>query len=293
MRNLIKKLGLIFVLLIAVIALIGLLMLNNQNKNTSVFPIKKEIGNYIIDIEYTKMFQDSLITKYYITTKDGTNINNSNISVVINDINGIIDYGIFPSTILCENIDNNKLVIVEEFFIAAKNSNTMELKYEFSGNDINNIPNQEKKIKGSYYLNESNENYEYIHKQFSLDGISFTVESIANLDFGSIIHFYTNDTNLKDVDDKYDYILDNYHLKLKSGEYVKTYKIKSLIEYTNPNIIKNLVSIGNYDKDIQYISFFQGNIIYNNNEVNTKNMEIYLVNNTTGQEALIYSNLNK
>lgn len=293
MRNLIKKLGLIFVLLIAVIALIGLLMLNNQNENTSVFPIKKEIGNYIIDIEYTKMFHDSLITKYYITTKDGTNINNSNISVVINDINGIIDYGIFPSTILCENIDNNKLVIVEEFFIAAKNSNTIELKYKFNGNDINDIPNQEKKIKESYYLNESNENYKYIHKQVSLDGISFTVESIVNLDFGSIIHFYTNDTNLKGVDDKYDYILDNYHLKLKSGEYVKTYKIKSLIEYTNPNIIKNLSSIGNYDKDIQYISFFQGNITYNNNEVNTKNMEIYLVNNTTGQEVLIYSNLNK
>ncbi|MBU3205290.1 hypothetical protein [Clostridium algidicarnis] len=32
------------------------------------------MGNYIIDIEYTKYFGNYLLTKYYITTKDGSNI---------------------------------------------------------------------------------------------------------------------------------------------------------------------------------------------------------------------------
>lgn len=263
---------------------------NTVNTDINKFPITKEIGNYIIDIEYTKLYKNSLITKYYITTKDGSNISSSNISVVIDDINRVIDYGIFPSTVVTENISNNKLVVVEEFFIVVKDSNFININYELGGNNLQNFSDKEKKIEGSYYINESSDGYKDINKKFLVDGINFTIQSITNFDLGSIINFYTYDTDINNPTNQYEYILDNYELKLKSGQYTKIYEIKSLIEYTDNNIVNNLISLGNYDKNMQYISFFQGNLIYNNDEVNTNDMQVYLVNKNTGEETLIYSN---
>lgn len=78
-----------------------------------ILPLRKEIGNYILDIEYTKMFENSIIRKYYITTKNGSNIDKPNIFLSIEDKDNNISYGTSPIEIYTNNISNNKLVVID------------------------------------------------------------------------------------------------------------------------------------------------------------------------------------
>lgn len=290
MKKILRLVLILACVLMAPLLFLGCSADSAVSNDVNTYPITKEIGNYIIDIEYTKFYNNSLITKYYITTKDGSNISDSNITVVINDIDDIIDYGISPSTISTENVSNNKLVVIEEFFIAMKNSNFININYELGGNDLRNFSDKEKTIEGSYYINESSDGYEYIHNEFSLGGFNFTIQNFTNLDFGSILQFYITDTESDRNDRQSDEILNDYCLKLKLGEYSKTYEIKRLIAYTGEDLVNDLALSGNYDINMKYISFFQGNLIYDSNNVNINDMQVYLVNKITGEETLIYSN---
>lgn len=78
-----------------------------------ILPLRKEIGNYILDIEYTKMFENSIIRKYYITTKNGSNIDKPNIFLSIEDKDNNISYGTSPIEIYTNNISNNKLIVID------------------------------------------------------------------------------------------------------------------------------------------------------------------------------------
>jgi len=69
-----KKNNIILILLSVIITTFFLGCTKTSETEPSNFPLRKEVGNYIIDIEYTKYFGNYLLTKYYITTKDGSNI---------------------------------------------------------------------------------------------------------------------------------------------------------------------------------------------------------------------------
>lgn len=292
MTKILKKFLILFSIIISPFLFLGCSVNNVLNEKTANFPIIKEIGNYIIEIEYSKLYKNSLITKYYITSKDGSNIERSSIFANVKDIDNVIDYGIYPIEVLWEKIDDNKMVVVKEYLIASKNFNSINIKYDLDGTKIKNISAEEKNISGSYHLIESNDNYKYIHNKFYLDGFNFTIESINHLDFGSIIQFYITDTQEDKVDTLSNKILSNYYLKLKSNEYIKTYEIEHSASLIDENLIKDLVlqnnRNNNYDIDIKYISFFQGNLIYDSNNINIDDMQVYLINKITGEETLIY-----
>lgn len=158
---------------------------------------------------------------------------------------------------------------------------------------------KEQELLGSYYLIESKDDYENINNKFYLEGFNFTIKSMNNLDFGSIIQFYITSTEEYDMD-KVDNFLENYYLELKSEQYTKAYEIYYTFGVTHEDNVKKLIlndsskadNNNYYEDNIKQIIFLQGNLIYNNDEVNTNDMQVYIVNKTTGEKILMYSKLN-
>lgn len=249
----------------------------------SIFPIRKEIGNYIVDIEYSKLFEDSIITKYYITTKDGSDINEANIFLSVEDKDRNISYGTSPIEIYTNNVSSDKLVVVSECFIAKKKNDFMDISYKLSGQGVRNISDSDKKINIDYTLTQDNRGYSHLHEELHLNEIEFNIESIINFEYGSLIKFNIYDS------EKAEYVSENYNLVLKSESYRSIYDITPLIGYEE-GLLQGFNSDGHYNNSIRYIGFFQGNLIYNNDELNTNDIQIYLVNKITGEETLIYSN---
>lgn len=278
-KNLIMVFGIMSICLIQV----GCSNPVDIEKENNIFPISKEIGDYIIDIEYSKMFQDSIITKYYITTKDGSDINEANIFLSVEDKDRNISYGTSSIEVYTNNVSSDKLVVVSECFIAKKKNDFMDISYKLSGQGVRNISDNDKKINIDYTLTQDNTGYSHLHEELYLNEIEFNIESIINFEYGSLIKFNIYDS------EKAEYVSENYNLVLKSENYTSIYDITPLIGYEEEPL-QGLNSDGHYNNGVKYIGFFQGNLIYNNDEVNTNDMQIYLVNKITGEETLIYSN---
>lgn len=205
------------------------------NDKKDILPLRKEIDNYILDIEYTKMFEDSIITKYYITTKDGSNIDKPNIFLSIEDKDNNISYGTSPIEIYTNNISNDKLVVISECFIAKKRNNFMNINYKLSGDGITNLSDNDKKININYNLVQDEKNYCHLHKEVCLN------------------------------------------------------EINPIIGY-NERYINDINSTNHYNENIKTIYFFQSYLDYDTSKIDLNNIQIYLTNNVTGEESLIYSN---
>lgn len=276
----IRKNNIILILLSVIITTLFLRCTKTSETESSNFPLRKEVGNYIIDIDYTKYFENYLLTKYYITTKDGSNIEKRNVFLTAATQNDDgIRFGAGPQSISSKEIAKDKLEVVQKFIIAAREgkSNSIKVEYLLTG-DI--------KFELSRQVNKSMNGYEYIHKKISLDGIDFTIESLGNFEFGSLIDFYIEDTQNSDTYD----IIDKYSLKLISGSYINEYELKSFLGYRD-NQVKGLGELKDYDynKDSKYVQFYAGNLLYNPKDVDINDMQIYLIDKETQNETLIYS----
>ncbi|WP_195926910.1 hypothetical protein [Sarcina ventriculi] len=258
------------------------------NDKKDILPLRKEIDNYILDIEYTKMFEDSIITKYYITTKDGSNIDKPNIFLSIEDKDNNISYGTSPIEIYTNNISNDKLVVISECFIAKKRNNFMNVNYKLSGDGTANLSDNDKKININYNLVQDDKNYSHLHKEVCLNEINFNIESIVNLESGKLIQFNIYNLNY-DNSKIIESILKDYNIKLKSRDYVNIYNINSIIGY-NERYINDINSTNHYNENIKTIYFFQSYLDYDTSKIDLNNIQIYLTNNVTGEESLIYSN---
>lgn len=121
------------------------------------------------------MFEDSIITKYYITTKDGSNIDKPNIFLSIEDKDNNISYWTSPIEIYTNNISNDKLVVISECFIAKKRNNFMNINYKLSGDGTANLSDNDKKININYNLVQNDKNYSHLHKEVCLNEINFNI----------------------------------------------------------------------------------------------------------------------
>ncbi|WP_029451841.1 hypothetical protein [Clostridium algidicarnis] len=275
-----KKNNIILILLSVIITTFFLGCTKAYETEPSNFPLTKEVGNYIIDIEYTKYFGNYLLTKYYITTKDGSNIEGKEFSLTAaTQNNNGIKFGAGPQHISSKEVSKDKLEVIQRFLIVGRKgkSNSIKIQYLLTG-DI--------KFELSNSLNKTTNGYEYIHKKISLDGLDFTIESLGNFEFGSLIDFYIEDTKNSDTYD----IREKYNLKLISGNYINAYELKTFLGYRN-NEVKQLSELEDYDynKDSKHIVFCTGNLLYNPEDVDINNMQIYLVDKETQNETLIYS----
>ncbi|MBU3210686.1 hypothetical protein [Clostridium algidicarnis] len=272
-----KKNNIILILLSVIITTFFLGCTKVSETEPSNFPLTKEVGNYIFDIEYTKYFGNYLLTKYYITTKDGSNIEDGNVflsAATQND--NVVELSFGPQEISSKKIANDKLEVVQKYIIAGRKERSDQIKIEY-------LLTGDIKFKLSSPLNKSTNGYEYIHKKISLDGLDFTIESLGNFEFGSLIDFYIEDTKNSDTYD----IREKYNLKLISGNYINAYELKALIAFPP----KELGELEDYDynKDSKYVQFYAGNLLYNPEDVDINNMQIYLVDKETQNETLIYS----
>ncbi|WP_029451876.1 hypothetical protein [Clostridium algidicarnis] len=272
-----KKNNIILILLSVIITTFFLGCTKVSEAEPSNFPLTKEVGNYIIDIEYTKYFGNYLLTKYYITTKDGSNIEDGNVflsAATQND--NVVELSFGPQEISSKKIANDKLEVVQKYIIAGRKEKSDQIKIEY-------LLTGDIKFKLSSPLNKSTNGYEYIHKKISLDGLDFTIESLGNFEFGSLIDFYIEDTKNSDTYD----IREKYNLKLISGNYINAYELKALIAFPP----KELGELEDYDynRDSKYVQFYAGNLLYNPEDVDINNMQIYLVDKETQNETLIYS----
>lgn len=276
----IRKNNIILILLSVIITTFFLGCTKTSEIESSNFPLREEVGNYIIDIDYTKDFGNYLLTKYYITTKDGSNVDEKKgfLSGGIQNDN-VVEFGVGPHEISSKEIAKDKLEVVQRFLIVGRRGkgDPIKMKYIFSGDEG---------IKLSNPLNKSTNGYEYIHKKVSLDGLDFTIESLGNFEFGSLIDFYVEDTKNSDTYD----IIDKYSLKLISGSYINEYELESFLGYRD-NQVKELSELKDYDynKDSKYIQFYTGNLLYNPKDVDINDMQIYLIDKETQNETLIYS----
>lgn len=84
-------------------------------------------------------------------------------------------------------------------------------------------------------------------------------------------------------------ILKDYNIKLKSKDYVNIYNINPIIGY-NERYINDINSTNHYNENIKTIYFFQSYLDYDTSKIDLNNIQIYLTNNVTGEESLIYSN---
>ncbi|MBU3207880.1 hypothetical protein KPL33_13000 [Clostridium algidicarnis] len=272
-----KKNNIILILLSVIITTFFLGCTKVSEAEPSNFPLTKEVGNYIFDIDYTKYFGNYLLTKYYITTKDGSNIEDGNVFLTAApQLNDGVQFSFGPQEISSKEIAKDKLEIVEKFIIAGRKGKSDQIKIEY-------LLTGDIKFKLSSPLNKSTNGYEYIHKKVSLDGLDFTIESLGNFEFGSLIDFYIEDIKNSDTYD----IREKYNLKLISGNYINAYELKALIAFPP----KELGELKDYDynKDSKYVQFYAGNLLYNPEDVDINNMQIYLVDKETQNETLIYS----
>lgn len=272
-----KKNNIILILLSVIITTFFLGCTKTSETEPSNFPLTKEVGNYIIDIEYTKYFGNYLLTKYYMTTKDGSNIEGKEFSLTAAPQNNDgVRFGFGSQDISSKEIAKDKLEVVEKFIIAGRKGKSDQIKIEY-------LLTGDIKFKLSSPLNKSTNGYEYIHKKVSLDGLDFTIESLGNFEFGSLIDFYIEDTKNSDTYD----IREKYNLKLISGNYINAYELKALIAFPP----KELGELEDYDynKDSKYVQFYAGNLLYNPQDVDINDMQIYLIDKETQNETLIYS----
>lgn len=273
----IKKLLLLF-LAILFTCFMGCSRFNAKgNKGDSVvLPIKKEIDNYIVEIEDTKLFKDYILCKYNVTTKDGSEINKGDISVFPLCKYNNITYGA-GGEIFRENVQPNKVVVFSEFFIGAKKGDSLKTKYLVGIKKCNS----DTFIDGPY-LKESKENYDYINKRFSIDNMDLVLQSKGDFEFGSLIHFYIE--NITD----FDRIPEDYSIKISSGNYENSYRIRNATA-CGEDYIDRLIKDGGYREGMKSIGFYKCPLIYDNKKVDPNNIKIYLVNKETKVETLLYS----
>ena len=252
---------------------------NELESEHAQFPLKKEIGNYIVDIEYTKYFKNYLLTKYSVTAKDGSDIEKNSLFVSTGRILDDTEYSGGPQYVL-DSIGNKRNEFITTYYIAAKSKedNSIKVEYSFNGKGLEGEELRPNPIP------LSTDGYKYIHKKFYLDGIDYTVESLGNFEFGSLLHFYIEDAEREDTGD----ITNKYKLKLKSGDYINMYDLKGVLGY-NKKLVKKVSELGDFNKDSKYIQFYGGYLLYDTKDVDVNNMQIYLVNNETQEETLLYS----
>ncbi|MFR4052772.1 MAG: hypothetical protein ACLT0B_10775, partial [Clostridium perfringens] len=113
-----KKVIWIFVIIGIIFVGISSTDLVEENETIS-FPYEFEVDNYNIEIEYSKLYDNYLLTKYKIWRKDGSYIgeNEANLSTFITKYDSAFSFG--PHIISSKVIDNKIKEEISIDFVAA------------------------------------------------------------------------------------------------------------------------------------------------------------------------------
>ncbi|ELC8453391.1 hypothetical protein LI034_15660 [Clostridium perfringens] len=255
------------------------------------FPYSIEIDNYKVEINEPKLFDHYVLFDYNVETKDGSPIEEGDFNIT-GSVN-FPDKAYFTSADeILTKIRNNSMHITNVGIIVARENYNLYVKnpdflisarVKGSSKSVKEEKRIDKRVETNGIIYPTKENYKEINKIFKLDNIDFNVLSLGDFDFGSFIPIFVENTSEAERDE----VIENYYIRVKSGEFQKNYNLDKWIGfYDGP--IKDYSKIdSSYDKNSKYDQFYMAKLLYNPNEVNKDNMEIYLVNKNTNEEVKI------
>lgn len=299
-----KKLSpiIIFISIILLLSIILLcLKISGKRFNTSKiedtkevetqFPYNVEFDNYKVQINKPKLFDHYVLFDYNVETKDGSPIEEGDFNITGSVKFPDKAYFISSDNILNE-INNNKMHIIDVGIIVAREnydlyvenpSFLVNAREKGSSKSIYEEKRIDKRIETKGVIYPTKENYKEINKTFKLDNIEFNILSLGNFDFGSFIPIFVGDIS----HEKSEEIPNKYAIRIKSGNLNQIYNLEKWAGFYE-KAIKNYSKIDpKYNKNSEYDQFYMAKLLYNPNEINKNNMEIYLVNKNTNEEVKI------
>lgn len=291
-----KKLSpiIIFISIILLLSIILLcLKISGKRFNTSKiedtkevetqFPYNVELDNYKIQINKPKLFNEYVLFDYNVETKDGSPIEDDDIHFTGGVKFPNKAYFVSPQNVLTE-INNNKMHIVDVGIIVARENYDLYVKNpDFIISAGSKSDYEEKRIETKGVIYPARENYKEINKKIKLDDIEFNILSSGNFDFGSLITILVENTNEETAKN----IMNQYAVVVKSGDYNKQFNLDDWMGFYEQAIKQYSKIDKKYNENSQYDKFYMAKLLYNPNEVNKNNMEIYLVNKNTNEEVKI------
>ncbi|HHD2718608.1 TPA: hypothetical protein ACOTHS_002225 [Clostridium perfringens] len=275
-----KKVIWIFVIIGIIFVGISSTDLVEENETIS-FPYEFEVDNYNIEIEYSKLYDNYLLTKYKIRRKDGSYIgeNEANLSTFINTYDSAFALG--PHIISSKVIDNKIKEEISIDFVAAieKPLEKVKIRHALAGKYIDGT----KEIKKEGVVNLSNENYTRLNKKIKIDDINLTVSNLGNFEFGSILNLFTENLEDEEVENFHE----NYSIKLKSNDFSKIYEIKQMM-VLDGKAVDAVIEWNKINKDTKLVEFFVVDLLYDVDSIDFNNFELFVVNKNTNEETKIY-----
>lgn len=265
---------------------------HEQNKNNleGGFPYSVDFENYDIQINEPKLYENYIIFDYLIKTNDGSDIKEDDIYITGSGSFPDKAYFISPQHVLTK-IDKDKMHSITTGFIVAREDKSLPInKTEFTISakpkdytERVNVGYVDKTIRTNDEIPLSNEGYTVINKKIRFDNIEFEVLSLGNFDFGSLVNIFVGNID----EEKSREISETYNVKLKSGDFEKSYNLKKWIGFNEIAIRKYSEIDKKYNPNSQYDQFYMARMFYDLNKVDRDNMEIYLINNITNDEIRI------
>ncbi|WP_368235762.1 hypothetical protein [Clostridium perfringens] len=252
-----------------------------EENETIIFPYEFEVDDYNIEIEYSKLYDNYLLTKYKIWRKDGSYIgeNEANLSTFINTYDSAFALG--PHIISSKVIDNKiKEEISIDFVAAIENPlEKVKIRHALAGKYIDGT----KEIKKEGVVNLSNENYTPLNKKIKIDHINLTISNLGNFEFGSILNLFTENLENEEAENFHE----NYSIKLKSNDFSKIYEIKQMM-ILRGKAAEEVIKWNKLNKDTKLIEFFIVDLLYDVDSIDFNNFELFVVNKNTNEETKIY-----
>lgn len=255
------------------------------------FPYNVEFDNYKVQINKPKLFDHYVLFDYNVETEDGSPIEEGDFNITGSVKFPDKAYFISSDNILNE-INNNKMHIIDVGIIVAREnydlyvenpSFLVNAREKGSSKSIYEEKRIDKRIETKGVIYPTKENYKEINKTFKLDNIEFNILSLGNFDFGSFIPIFVGDIS----HEKSEEIPNKYAIRIKSGNLNQIYNLEKWAGFYE-KAIKNYSKIDpKYNKNSEYDQFYMAKLLYNPNEINKNNMEIYLVNKNTNEEVKI------
>ena len=275
-----KKVIWIFVIIGIIFVGISSTDLVEENETIS-FPYEFEVYNYNIEIEYSKLYDNYLLTKYKIWRKDGSYIgeNEANVSTFINTYDSAFAWG--PHIISSKVIDNKIKEEISIDFVAAieKPLEKVKIRHALAGKYIDGT----KEIKKEGVVNLSNENYIRLNKKIKIDHINLTISNLGNFEFGSILNLFTENLEDEEIENFHE----NYSVKLKSNDFNKTYEIRKIMGLDG-KAVEAVIEWNKINKDTKLVEFFIVDLLYDVDSIDFNNFELFVVNKNTNEETKIY-----
>ncbi|EOU1648966.1 MAG: hypothetical protein E7H79_00070 [Clostridium perfringens] len=275
-----KKVIWIFVIIGIIFVGISSTDLVEENETIS-FPYEFEVDNYNIEIEYSKLYDNYLLTKYKIWRKDGSYIGETeaNLSTFITKYDSAFSFG--PHIISSKVIDNKiKEEIIIDFVAAIeKPLEKVKIRHALAGKYIDGT----KEIKKEGVVNLSNENYIRLNKKIKIDDINLTVSNLGNFEFGSILNLFTENLEDEEIENFHE----NYSVKLKSNDFNKTYEIRKIMGLDG-KAVEAVIEWNKINKDTKLVEFFIVDLLYDVDSIDFNNFELFVVNKNTNEETKIY-----